>query len=156
MIGDRVLEARHPHAVELETLGVEATRETVAGWLGVHPRGGSVGEELKALVDAGYITYERGSIAVTDAGRASAGEIPAGDAITRARAGLTNRQARILDIVVAVYPEKVARDAIAEQMGIHPRGGSFGEDLARLRGRGLVDYERGEVRARDFLFAGAR
>lgn len=55
-----------------------------------------------------------------------------------------------------VYPDAIARDAIAEQMGIHPRGGSFGEDLGRLRGRGLVTIDRGSVRARDFLFAGAQ
>jgi hypothetical protein len=55
---------------------------------------------------------------------------------------------------VSVHPDAITREAIAESMGIHPRGGSFGEDLGRLRGRGLIEYERGSARARDFLFAG--
>jgi hypothetical protein len=48
----------------------------------------------------------------------------------------------------------VTREAIAEQFQIHPRGGSLGEDLGRLVGRGLVEGNRGVYRARDFLFAG--
>jgi hypothetical protein len=40
-------------------------------------------------------------------------------------------------------------------MGIHPRGGSFGEDIGALKGRGLIDSSRGVLRARDFLFATA-
>lgn len=142
-------------AATLETLGVEATRETVAGWLGVHPRGGSVGEELKALVDAGYVTYGRGQIAVTLAGHNAAGEMPASEAIERAVSGLSPRQRRIFEIIRGVHPDAITREGIAEQMGIHPRGGSFGEDLGRLRGRGLIEYERGQARARDFLFVGA-
>lgn len=142
-------------AATLETLGVEATRETVAGWLGVHPRGGSVGEELKALVDAGFIRYERGQIVVTPEGHNAAGEMSAIDAIERATRGLSPRQARIFNIIFRVHPEAITREAIAEQMGIHPRGGSFGEDLGRLRGRGLIEYARGQARARDFLFVGA-
>ena len=143
-------------AATLTTLGAEVTRETVAGWVGVHPRGGSVGEELKALVDAGLITLDRGAIAVTDAGHAAAGEMPAEEAIERAMRGLSPRQRRIFDIVREVFPDGISREAIAERMGIHPRGGSFGEDLGRLRGRGLIDYQRGQARARDFLFVGVR
>jgi hypothetical protein len=141
-------------AATLERLGVETTRETVSGWLGVHPRGGSVGEELKALEDADLIVMERGHIAITDAGAAAAGESPAEEAIARAKESLSPRQRRIFDIVVEHHPGDISRDAIAERMGIHPRGGSFGEDLGRLRGRGLLSIDRGMVRARDFLFAG--
>lgn len=57
---------------------------------------------------------------------------------------------------VAAYPDSIAKETIADQFGIHPRGGSFGEDLGRLVGRGLVDGNRGIYRARDFLFAGQR
>lgn len=40
------------------------------------------------------------------------------------------------------------------QFSLHPRGGSLGEDLSRLVGRGLVEANRGRYRAREFLFAG--
>jgi hypothetical protein len=46
-------------------------------------------------------------------------------------------------------------EKIAEQFNIHPRGGSLGEDLGRLVGRGLVERDRGEYRARAYLLAGA-
>jgi uncharacterized protein len=139
----------------LAALDVDTTRETVSAWLGIHPRGGSVGEELKALEEAGLIGYERGAILLTAAGHGAAMPVSDFDAIEQAKRGLSPRQQRVFDIVTRVYPETIARDAIAEEMGIHPRGGSFGEDIGRLRGRGLVTVDRGAVRARDFLFAGS-
>jgi hypothetical protein len=48
-------------------------------------------------------------------------------------------------------------EQIAEHFGLHPRGGSLGEDLGRLCSRGLVEKNSpGRYRARDFLFAGAK
>jgi len=141
-------------AASLATLGAEVSRETVAGWIGVHPRGGSVGEELKALVDAGMIDVDRGRITVTEAGHGAAGHVDPGEAIERAKSGLTSRQRKFFDVICEAYPHCVSRETIAEHFGIHPRGGSLGEDLGRLAGRGLVERERGTYRARDFLFAG--
>jgi len=141
-------------AATLTTLNVEVSRETVSAWLGVHPRGGSVGEELKALEDEGYIRVDRGAITVTDRGFSVANIVSQEEAIASAREGLSSRQRRIFDIIAAEHPNAISREAIAAKMQIHPRGGSFGEDLGRLRGRGLIEYDRGEARARDFLFAG--
>jgi uncharacterized protein len=141
-------------AATLTTLGVEVTRETVAAWVGVHPRGGSVGEELKALADAGFIEMDRGRVMVTEAGMAVANCGDPAEAIERAKSGLTNRQRRFFDLIVSAYPGDTTREEIAAAVGIHPRGGSLGEDLGRLVGRGLVDGQRGRYRARDFLFAG--
>jgi hypothetical protein len=143
-------------AATLSTLDVEVSRKTVSAWLGIHPRGGSVGEELTALMNEGHIRMDRGAITVTDRGFANASVMSQAQAIASARDGLTPRQQRIFDIVIEVHPDSITREAIADQMGIHPRGGSFGEDLGRLRGRGLITLERGSARARDFLFAGAR
>jgi hypothetical protein len=141
-------------AATLATLGVEVRRNTVCAWLGLHPRGGSVGELIKALADAGMIELNRGQITVTDAGLQAAEMIDPAEAIDRAKSGLTPRQVNFFDSIVAAYPNAITRQAIAEQFGIHPRGGSFGQDLARLVGRGLVEGGGGEYRARDFLFAG--
>lgn len=147
--GQRLLDA----AATLEVLGVRPNRVTVCGWIGVHPRGGSIGEELKNLEAAGLICVDRGEITVTDSGRAAVGSIDTTGAIERARSGLTGRQARIFDLVVAAYPSSTTREEVAAGMGIHPRGGSFAEDIARLAGRGLIESSRGVLRARDFLFA---
>ena len=141
-------------AATLAALEVEVSRETVCGWLGIHPRGGSVGEMIKSLVEAGYLTNERGRLRVTEAGAAAATPVDASQAIDQAKHGLTSRQTGFFETIAAAYPNAIAKDAIAEAFGIHPRGGSFGQDLGRLVGRGLVENYRGQYRARDFLFAG--
>lgn len=148
-------------AATLTQLDVEVTRETVSAWLGIHPRGGSVGEELKALEVEGLINLDRGRVTVTDKGFSNANVISQEQAIENAKAGLEPRQRRIFDIIAAVYPGSITREEIARSMtsekkpdGLHPRGGSLGEDIGRLAGRGLITIERGSARARDFLFAG--
>lgn len=141
-------------AATLATLGVEVSRETVSAWVGVHPRGGSVGETLKALEDLGLITLDRGQITVTDAGVDAAGQIDPSEAIDRAKGSLSPRQAKFFESIAAVWPGEISREGIAEQFDLHPRGGSLGEDLGRLVGRGLVENNRGRYRCRDFLFAG--
>jgi hypothetical protein len=141
-------------AATLTTLGAEVSRETVSAWLGIHPRGGSVGEELKALAEAGLILVDQGRITVTEAGMSAAEQCDPSEAIQRAKSGLTNRQAQFFELIVAAYPGATTREAIAEHFQIHPRGGSLGEDLGRLVKRGLVEGGRGQYRARDFLFAG--
>lgn len=139
-------------AATLQTLKVQVDRETVAGWLGLHPRGGSVGEELGALAKAGYITMDRGEIRVTDAGMKAATFVDPGKAIDNARAGLTPRQRDFFDMIIKAHPAGMTREAIAAAKGLHPRGGSLGEDLGRLVGRGLIERDRGVYRAREFLF----
>lgn len=157
--GDGVISKRQQRmlnaAVALFQLGVEVTRESVCGWIGVHPRGGSVGEELKALSDAGLIVVNSGAITITAEGIASAEPMDAALAIERAKSALTNRQKTIFELVTAAYPESTTRDAVAEAMQIHPRGGSLGEDIGRLAGRGLISSSKGVLKAKDFLFASA-
>jgi hypothetical protein len=92
-------------AASLTTLNAEVTRETVAAWVGVHPRGGSVGEELGALVEQGLIENNRGAITVTAAGMAAAEEIDPSKAIERATSGLTNRQQKFFAVITAAYPK---------------------------------------------------
>lgn len=140
-------------AATLSTLDAEVTRETVAGWLGIHPRGGSVGEELKALVEAGLVTIERGTIAVTTRGHQSANPMDPSKAIDSAKAGLSTRQRKFFELIETAYPGTITREAIAEECNIHPRGGSLGEDLGRLVKRGLVENNRGAYKLRAFLVA---
>lgn len=139
-------------AASLTALRSEVTRETVCGWLGRHPRGGSVGEILAALEAAGMITSDRGRITVTPAGMAQAGRVSAREAIERAKASLSGAQRNIFDILVKAYPGTLTREAVAEMLNIHPRGGSFGENIGALKGRGLIESDRGVMKARAFLF----
>ena len=143
-------------AASLARLDAEVTRNTVAAWVGVHPRGGSVGEELSALVEAGLIYLNHGHITVTELGFNSAEFEGPEDAIEAAKSGLTNRQRKFFGHIEAAYPGTISREAIASLENIHPRGGSLGEDLGRLVGRGLVERDRSVYRMRDFLAVGQR
>lgn len=75
------------------------------------------------------------------------------DLIASRSAAVTASRATRIERGRARY-HAMARDDIASIMNIHPRGGSFGEDIARLVGRGLATSDRGRVRARDFIMAG--
>lgn len=139
-------------AATLETLQVDIVdRVTVAAFVGVHPRGGSFGVVLQRLREAGLIEYERGRIVVTEAGHQAATPVDPAAAIERTMRGLSKSQQRIFEIVRAAYPQALTREGIAGELGLHPRGGSFGWDLTRMRQRGLIEYARGQVRLRDFL-----
>lgn len=102
------------------------------------------------------ITVAEAEITVTELGLELAGEIDPSKAIDRAKAGLSPRQRNFFELIEASYPGDISREEIADAMGLHPRGGSLGEDLGRLVGRGLVERSRGRYRCRDFLFAGSR
>lgn len=143
-------------AATLTTLATEVSKETVAAWNGIHPRGGSYGEDLKAMADAGYIVKDGSAITVTPAGMAAAAQLDPAEAIDRAKAGLSQRQRKFFEMIVAAYPDEITKEQMAEACNppIHPRGGSFGDDLRALVGRGLVEGARGVYRARDYLFAG--
>lgn len=116
----------------LEIRGIPASRECVAAWLDIHPRGGSYGENLAFLRQEGYLEPE--SLIVTELGRTSA-MIPE-TGFGAALGVLTGSQARILELLRD--GTTFSREVLGESLGIHPRGGSFGENLARLRTMGLI------------------
>ena len=57
---------------------------------------------------------------------------------------LEGTQRRILEVLQVRTRGPLSRDELAEQLGIHPNGGRYGADLARLRTMGLVT-ERGPI-----------
>lgn len=116
----------------LEIRGIPASRECVAAWLDIHHRGGSYGENLAFLRQEGYLEPE--SLIVTELGRTSA-MIPE-TGFGAALGVLTGSQAKILELLRD--GTTFSRDVLGESLGIHPRGGSFGENLARLRTMGLI------------------
>lgn len=139
-------------AAAIQSLGIAPTRKNVCAWIGVHPNGGSVGEELSALAAAGYITVDRGDITVHPDGLAAANEIRLDQVIMTAKSGLTARQSKFFEMIVAAYPGTISRKEIAAAHDLHPNGGSLGQDLGRIVGRGLATNDRGDYRAADFLF----
>lgn len=116
----------------LEIRGIPASRECVAAWLDIHHRGGSYGENLAFLRQEGYLEPE--SLVLTERGRSTASTPATG---WEAAIGvLTGSQAKILETLRG--GERFNRETLGDFLGIHPRGGSFGENLARLRTMGLI------------------
>jgi len=111
-----------------------------------------------ALRTAGLVDYPcSGTLTLTDAGRAIAPttDIP----LTRAMLHravldkLESAQARILDVLIRLYPEQITSSELAEAAGMRGSSGHFTNTRGRLRTIGLVTYpSSGMVRAADLLF----
>jgi hypothetical protein len=129
----------------LHRRGIPPDRECVAAWLDLHPRGGSYGENLGALRAQGYLDGWQ----LTPQGVAAARELPTG--VDAAVEPLTEPQRRILQLVISRNGVVYNRDSAAEALGLHPRGGSYGENIGRLRTMGLLE-PRGDFKATEALF----
>lgn len=120
----------------LEVRGIPANRESVARWLDIHPNGGRYGSNLAALRAGNYLE----GFQLTATGRAAAAALPTG--FEYAKLPLDGSQREILDTLHA--GGTFTRDTLAAALGIHPNGGRYGSNLARLRTMGLIP-ERGEI-----------
>ncbi len=142
-----------------ETLGtMEPSRSAVALVAGVRPTSGSYANNLSTLSTAGMISYpSRGAVALTDKGRAEAQRpdvSPADENIQAMVLGLVSApQAAILRVLIAKYPERAPRAAVAEEVGVSPTSGSYANNLSTLSTLGVLEYpSRGEVVASSLLF----
>jgi hypothetical protein len=122
----------------LSVRGITADRDSVARWLGIHPNGGSYGTNLGYLRSNGYLS----GCVLTDLGQSTARVQETGfDAALRALEDEPKRNI-IRALVAAARP--LTRDELAEALGLHPNGGSYGTNLGRLRTMGLIT-ERGPI-----------
>jgi hypothetical protein len=143
----------------LETVGTSpASRQAIAGLMGVSWDTGSFRNNISELRTAGFILDAAGgALALTDAGRAQASDegLPTTLAELHAtwRSKLGGTTAKMFDILVDSYPESVERQTIGEMIGIGHDTGSFRNNLSEMRSPGLlVDTSRTAVRASDALF----
>lgn len=141
-------------------LGLDSVHKSVvAVFADQSPSSSGYANNLGALRNQrGLIEYPSGGfVALTDAGRAVA--VP-GDPIRsvdelheRWYALLPNPQARIIEQIVAVYPESVDRAQLAERAEQSPTSSGYANNLGRLRSLGLLDYPTGgRVVATSLLF----
>lgn len=143
----------------LHGIGVAPADKTqLALLVGVSPTSGGYFNNLGSLRSDGLIEYPTGgTVALTDAGLAQASTegVPTTtdelhDAI---RAKLPPAKWKILDALIAAYPDAVSKDALAEQLGVSPASGGYFNNLGSLRSLGLIDYPRpGTVAAKPVLF----
>jgi hypothetical protein len=59
---------------------------------------------------------------------------------------------RMLEALVAVYPDALSREELGEQTGFTLTGGTFGTYLGTLRRNGLIEVQGQDLRASDTLF----
>lgn len=134
--------------------------EAVAFLADYRPGGGAFGNVRSALRTKGLVDYpDPGAIALTDQGRAWAPRPPAPGSAEQLRSTVLDRLAgperRVLEPLIAEYPEAIAVAELAARAGYGARGGAFNNVRGRLRTLGLADYPRpGLVRAADLLFPG--
>lgn len=136
----------------------ESSRAAVAGYCAISHTTGSFSNNLSALRTAGLIEDgSDGYVRLTPAGHETAGPIDAPvslEELHRAWSGkLTGTQARMLEVIIAAYPDAVSRQTIAETMGVQADTGSYSNNLSKLRTLGLIaDRSRTDVVATELLF----
>lgn len=113
---------------------------------------------MGSLRSEGLIEYPSGgTVALTGAGRAIASTdgVPSTteelhDAI---RAKLPPAKWQIVETLIGVYPRPLAKDDLAERIGVSPTSGGFFSNLGSLRSLGLINYPQpGAAAALPVLF----
>lgn len=127
----------------LELHGVyPARKETLAAVAGVSPTSGGYFNNLGSLRSSGLVEYPvPGTVAFTDAGRKLA-HIPDDDRPVHERwlSVVTNPQQAILRALIEIHPRSIAKDELAERIGVSATSGGYFNNLGRLRTLGAVDY----------------
>ena len=145
--------------VELESIGVpEAPRAQLAVFAGASHKSSSFTNNLGALRTAGLIDYpSSGLVRITEDGRAHATEVsaPASDAELheRIRHLVSPVRWRLLEQLIAAYPDDLDRTELADLAGASPSSSAYTNNLGALRSLGLIDYpQQGRVVAASVLF----
>jgi hypothetical protein len=125
---------------------IDVNRESVARWLDIHPNGGRYGSNLAFLRSEGYLD------GFTLTGKGFAHVRPMGTGLAHAKEPLDGSQREIVEALERHDGQlKFTRETLAQELGIHPNGGRYGSNLARLRTMGIIP-ERGDI----YLTEGAK
>ncbi len=145
----QALAQRHP---------LRYTRAQLGTLSGFTPSGGTFNTYFGVLKRAGFIVEQGGEVSITDAGLAYLGaDVPPAPSTTAElqamwRSRLRAGEARMLDVLVANYPNWVTRRQLGELSGFAESGGTFSTYLGVLRRNGLAEVDGEHVRASPTLF----
>lgn len=141
---------------------LEPSKQQVALFVGVSPNSGSYANNLGALRSGGWITYPTiGNLMITQDGIDAAPNVPVptstGELHVAVLQKISRPQQTILALVLKVYPEKLTKTELAENIGVAPGSGSYANNLGHLRTLGAITYPAtGYVRAADIMFVGEK
>jgi hypothetical protein len=135
------------------------TRQQVATLAGMRVTSGTFTSYLSTLRRADLIAEPNGHIAISEAGlqelgRSERGEpLPPDEVQAMWRSTLKAGARAMFDELLAVYPEAVTRQDLADRVEMSATSGTFTSYLSTLRRNGLLeDLPGGYVRASDNLF----
>lgn len=138
-------------------IGIERpSRIQVAVVAGYKPNTGTFNTYIGSLNSGSFINSDRGLLSFTDHGRSSAnapGDIPTQDELHRRVLGiLSGPQAKLLSSLIERYPDTLSREELATTAGYAPNTGTFNTYVGSLNSIGLIENDRGQVKAAEILF----
>lgn len=144
---------------EFEAIGVETpTRGALASWCGIKATTGTFRNYLSDLRTRHLVTDMPGDkVKLTADGRDLAGtvEVPANtrELLARSKQIFGNTPGRMLEFIHGQGAEGVARQAVAEHLGISHETGTFRNYLSELRSASMItDLDRETVKCADWMF----
>lgn len=145
----QVLAQFHPGSRTRSQLGVLA---------GYSPSGGTFGNYFGKLKRLNFLKEDGDSITITAEGLQVFGNaVPQGpqtpeDLLQMWRSKLLAGERKMLDVLVAAYPDPITRDDLGERTGYEYTGGTFGNYLGTLRRNKLAVIAGETVKASETLF----
>lgn len=141
----------------LESIGQREPLLTAVAYLaGYSIGGGAFNNPRGALRGKGYIEYRGDRLVLTEDGRALANapeaDLTADEMQRRVLDRLAGPEAKILKVLIDVYPAGLAKDELATLSGYSQGGGAFNNPCGRLRSLGLIEYRGVERYAMPVLF----
>jgi hypothetical protein len=121
-------------------------------------RGGTFGTYFGTLKRVGFIEEVNGEIQITQAGLDYLGHVAppppqsTEEILEMWRGALRAGERKMLDELVAIYPQALTREELGVRTGFTPSGGTFGTYLGMLRRNGLIEVAGDQVRASGTLF----
>jgi hypothetical protein len=146
----RILEAlirQHPMRLTLSQVGVLSKLKTSSGTFSTYK---------SELLRGGYVEINDGEWTVTQRGFDYMGEVPKQPMTTEEilamwRGVLRAGPRKMLDVLLAAYPDSVLRTELATAVEMVPTSGTFSTYLSDLRRNGLAEVEGQAVRASSII-----
>jgi hypothetical protein len=143
----------------LESVRLPSPQKNIVAWLADQsPTSSGYANNLGSLRSSGLIEYPQpGVVALTDQGRshADAGNAPLTvDEVQRAvLAKLSTPQQKILNVLIALYPDAIEKERVAEMAEASVTSSGFANNLGAMRSLGIIDYPSpGKVVAKPVMF----
>lgn len=144
---------------QLEKFGLPAAgKAMLAAHAGVSPTSGGYFNNLGRLRSLGLIDYPTpGAVSMTPAGQLITTYPDKAPTLRELHESwlraVSNPQAAILEVLLARYPKAIAKDELADAVGVSRTSGGYFNNLGHLRTLGAIDYpQKGQVAATDILF----